>query len=961
METNQSHFHYGPVLPFQDNLFPDPINPEGELISDGKEINIEPITDNVTIKTNPLVYTNINMTDKKEYSAVAVAKTSDLRIEVTVVVDYVGEGERPIINLTETTRVRALAPEKVAAGNEVLADIQTTEGSKRAEIRYLYDDTGLSQDDEKALALYRSDPEKGWVVEEYSGVDTVNNIVWARTSTPDGKFEVKDSRNYDSDGDGLSDYEERNIYRDVFSDDVENGNIGWTTGYTAHWQISSGAAQSGTHYWYISTDIAWMRGISLQSEDFSLPDSQRASLSFYYKTSGAGSTEASLEVDNFKPEIIYLEPSTTWKEVTMDVDLFSRFERNYWGGGGGNVRSASHTSTTQTSGTGQSVSGGQEGGKLSVKFHFFSVDTASIFIDDITLKATTSPRNYDTDGDGLTDGEEVLQYGTSPVLQDTDGDNWNDGDEVNKYKTDPTLADTDNDGVMDSMDTDPLVDLNITVKIRDIHALDNTDSPWSDPDMFVKITINGVTQESPTYENLMHYGIDFYHSSILDFTQDVPDSFKEVPIVLELWDDDTNDWFDWTSDDFDISHGPHHSLMLNYNLTTGLWGGDDNPYDADGYGHSRGDNDGDTEDRDGEIRFSIVQSDYDADGLTYQEELHTYHTNPAYFTNDDVDGDGLDGHGEVQEWTKPNLPDTDGDGLWDGLEVKLTNPDRQLPYSPINEPDGKKFIEAMYSALSPMPKVLENYSNLLNYQLLSNKAGSGDIGLDNLTDIDIYTRSEEVDNLLLIAKALGELAGEEGGLVVDISELIVAFLEETYRFANTIYIYWGDYDVKQYCEYGGVVYQIGYGLDWKENLYRNLKGLSQAYSENMPFINEGFHWFCENHLPKIIESFGEVSEIDTPYVLQIKHPDGTIENKTVLDPNNSTMDTASDIEQEILKFAHNISIFLHISNKPENIPHVTVTVGEIAQNLVNMAYHLFMLLRSQRILLTGLMNANGGV
>lgn len=42
----------------------------------------------------------------------------------------------------------------------------------------------------------------------------------------------------------------------------------------------------------------------------------------------------------------------------------------------------------------------------------------------------TSPTNPDSDGDGLTDGQEVNTYHTNPNLADTDGDGFNDGFEV---------------------------------------------------------------------------------------------------------------------------------------------------------------------------------------------------------------------------------------------------------------------------------------------------------------------------------------------------------------------------------------------------------------------------------------------------------------------------------------------------------------------------------------------------
>ena len=60
----------------------------------------------------------------------------------------------------------------------------------------------------------------------------------------------------------------------------------------------------------------------------------------------------------------------------------------------------------------------------------------------------------DTDGDGLTDADEIL-YGTDPTLADTDGDGLNDGDEI-AAGTMPLNPDTDGDGELDGTDADPL-------------------------------------------------------------------------------------------------------------------------------------------------------------------------------------------------------------------------------------------------------------------------------------------------------------------------------------------------------------------------------------------------------------------------------------------------------------------------------------------------------------------------
>ncbi len=62
----------------------------------------------------------------------------------------------------------------------------------------------------------------------------------------------------------------------------------------------------------------------------------------------------------------------------------------------------------------------------------------------------SDPKNSDTDGDGLMDGEEVNKYQTDPKKQDSDGDTLSDADEVRKYSTDPNKADTDSDGLNDA-------------------------------------------------------------------------------------------------------------------------------------------------------------------------------------------------------------------------------------------------------------------------------------------------------------------------------------------------------------------------------------------------------------------------------------------------------------------------------------------------------------------------------
>jgi len=59
---------------------------------------------------------------------------------------------------------------------------------------------------------------------------------------------------------------------------------------------------------------------------------------------------------------------------------------------------------------------------------------------------------YDSDGDGVSDSDEINIYGTNPDSNDTDGDGLLDGEEINTYETNATNVDTDNDGLPDELE-----------------------------------------------------------------------------------------------------------------------------------------------------------------------------------------------------------------------------------------------------------------------------------------------------------------------------------------------------------------------------------------------------------------------------------------------------------------------------------------------------------------------------
>ena len=70
----------------------------------------------------------------------------------------------------------------------------------------------------------------------------------------------------------------------------------------------------------------------------------------------------------------------------------------------------------------------------------------------LTLKFTigtgTHPAKTDTDGDGLSDSDEIILHRTNPRNPDCDGDGLPDGAEV-AAGTDPFSGDSDGDGIPD--------------------------------------------------------------------------------------------------------------------------------------------------------------------------------------------------------------------------------------------------------------------------------------------------------------------------------------------------------------------------------------------------------------------------------------------------------------------------------------------------------------------------------
>ncbi|WP_367873023.1 hypothetical protein [Luteolibacter sp. Populi] len=222
---------------------------------------------------------------------------------------------------------------------------------------------------------------------------------------------------------------------------------------------------------------------------------------------------------------------------------------------------------------------------------------------------SADPHLSDTDGDGLSDGAEVLTHKTSPVNDDTDWDDLKDGDEITLHGTDPGLRDTDEDSLSDGDEilthgTDPTLPDTDGDRMPDGWELDVGFDPLDDAD-------GQLDADSDSLANNLEYV----------FMAQGYDPFSPNPAA----------GFPWNAD---LDH--------------------DNLTNAQEFNLHRTD-----------PHLRDTDGDRIPDGW---EVLHD--TGPLLPSGDaDPDQDGLLNLDEYLNSTDPNNPDSDGDGVPDGDEV----------------------------------------------------------------------------------------------------------------------------------------------------------------------------------------------------------------------------------------------------------------------------------------------------
>ncbi|PLX19085.1 MAG: hypothetical protein C0599_11370 [Salinivirgaceae bacterium] len=256
--------------------------------------------------------------------------------------------------------------------------------------------------------------------------------------------------------------------------------------------------------------------------------------------------------------------------------------------------------------------------------------------DALEVHLGSNPNNTDSDSDGLTDKEEVFIHKTNLISPDSDGDGLSDGNEVLVHLTNPTRTDTDKDG------------------LSDYYELNFSNTEPTDEDTDDDTLLDGME-------------INVYNSDPLSANPDndnATDDYEVKVIHTDPMNPDTD------GDGILDGQESWHSTNPRIADTDNDWmldGDEVNIYGCDPL-------DTDTDDDllpDGEEQLyncNPLIMDTDDDFLTDGYEVYTTFTNPI---DADSDNDSLlDG----DEWlyTDPNDPDTDDDFLNDGEEVLIT-------------------------------------------------------------------------------------------------------------------------------------------------------------------------------------------------------------------------------------------------------------------------------------------------
>ncbi|MFO7990715.1 MAG: PKD domain-containing protein [Thermoplasmata archaeon] len=609
--------------------------------------------------------------------------------------------------------------------------------------------------------------------------------------------------------------------------------------------------------------------------------------------------------------------------------------------------------------------------------------------------------------DSMVEGEQKHFVGDPLDATDRDGDELGDYEEWRK-RSDPGEEDTDDDGTIDGYDLYPLTDMHVYFLVYglEMHG-DYGGFPTKEtPDPKLTIDTYG---EKYTLSRDDNWKID--PSEISNYGKlceyDINEAGSIVEIKLDLVDVDT-----FSDDVADLGGDSGKTGNIIYDVLEDKWSingqakgrnhvisGDDDNYGEVWFDIFQDDNDEDmmayglelevgtdpgVNDTDGDDLwdgyeyfmgldpFSVENNngrdgDLDGDGLTnYQEqEISKLKTGPndwyhLYINRDMTMHDPVyfDNNIYSRRLCKPSEWDTDKDLIYDGYEEKLG-----LKIIGKNNKDGTVFLDNLYDLLVNFPNVIYRYSNLLSDDYLDEEIERNIdkmSGLLSETANDYYTKPASVEKLELVGDLLVNIpgTGSLGGLVWKWCKLYINMLSSTFNeFATFVIYFYGDInDVLN--PYGGVVNLLGYATDWEESTSDDLIYIFNEYNTYIPNQEERPPlWDLDdllNNIDPLLNSYGTIDLVGFTSYFPVVDEDGNKEMVTILDPEDPDKNTASEIEKKIAHICNKLNRYVESDKIIGKENFADVTVGEITQSLLNMCYHIFVVIRGQRQILSRL-------
>ncbi len=351
------------------------IDSDGDLIPDGQEIRIS-TNGNIEFLTNPLIYNDVDYrhTEIKSYDAL-----SEYNNEVSVIVNY-----------DHKIKTKPTIVEMNDGGYSVMGPSQV-HFTAELRVKLSEDEIQTLKKDPDIYRIYYKSADGTYKMVRYGGADTVHGFVWCVINYW-GEFKVLNTKYYDTDNDGLSDYYELKHLYDVLNYSRDEGiadSIGAVT-------------RNSNGVWIVegSSDIF------LKSIDENMSADMPLYLTFKYRTSGT-TNAITLRLEEYTNNTVYTMTPRLKCDGAWHTAKISLWQIPY-----------TYTNMNES----------ELLKKLEIEITMGGEKV--LYIKDLSIKGTTSVYSTDTDGDGLSDYREVMgKIKTNPLKKDTDGDGLIDSNE----------------------------------------------------------------------------------------------------------------------------------------------------------------------------------------------------------------------------------------------------------------------------------------------------------------------------------------------------------------------------------------------------------------------------------------------------------------------------------------------------------------------------------------------------